>query len=142
MQFSDILELSRTGPLTLRVDGQCMGESLPDGCLVTINSKKIYWPGDVVVVARGDDRLVSHRLLGYFYGRKGWKVITRADNEKDHDAPVPVARVLGKATQVDGKDVSFSLLGRLAATGAFLRVLPRVLSSAFSSRISAENTCR
>ena len=142
MQFETILEMSHSGPLTLRVDGGCMGESLPDGSLVTIKSKTIYWPGDVVVVARGDDRLVSHRLLGYFYGRKGWNVITRADNEKDHDDPVPVARVLGKATQVDGKDVSFSLLGCLAAAGAFLRVLPRVLSCAFSSRISTENTCR
>ncbi len=131
MHIDYIQALSHSGPLTIRVNGDCMGIELPDGCRVTINRKLLYWPGDIVVIARGDDQLVSHRFLGYFHSLRVLKAITMADNEGCPDAPVPVARIIGKAVLIDGESIAYPPLRRLAAIGMFLRVLPRVIQMHF-----------
>ena len=57
-----------------------MQGSVPAGSDVRLEGDRLYWPGDIVAFKRGDDEVVSHRFLGYLPGRRGWRVITRADN--------------------------------------------------------------
>ena len=52
----------------------------------------------MVVFRAADGRLVAHRLLGYRYLPRagGLALVTRGDSCPVHDAPVPLAAVLGR----------------------------------------------
>ena len=115
MYFEAITELSRSGPLTVRVNGACMSDTVPDGCYIQFDRQSWYLPGDILVFSRGDKQWVSHRLLGYAPGRSGWKVITKADRETRPDAPHPVSRVLGKAIAINGIPFQPGFCSRLRA---------------------------
>ena len=119
MYYQAIKEICQSGPVTVRVDGECMGENLPHGCVATVVRKSFYWPGDVLVLGRGDDRLVSHRLLGYFPGTNGWNILTKADVERHPDAPVPLPRIIGKVTRIDGEAYEIALSERLRSIRQF-----------------------
>lgn len=106
MDFDTLKALAADGPMTLVVDGQCMGDSLPDGSQVRVARQRIYWPGDIVVYGRGDGKLVSHRLLGLLPGITGWLVLTTADNAAEPDMPTSLSRVVGKVLSVDGEPTS------------------------------------
>jgi len=72
-----------------------------------------------VVFRAPDGRLLAHRVLGCRFhrsqGRGGFALVTRGDSCAMHDAPVPLARVLGR---VEGDPPS--LAARAAALGRFL----------------------
>jgi hypothetical protein len=78
----------------------CMAPLLEDGARVRIRSARFYWPGDVLVFRGADGRLTAHRLLGYHPRAGGLAVVTRGDACVVHDAPVPLAAVLGRAEGV------------------------------------------
>jgi hypothetical protein len=127
MQYHYIQEMSRSGPLTIRVNGQCMADSLPDGSDVTIVRRVLYWPGDIVILGRGDGQLLSHRILGYVVGRRGWRAVTMADTESKPDAPVPLNRILGKAVMVNGESLQVQTWQRLLSFIALFRVMPGLI---------------
>lgn len=127
MHFDYIQEMSHSGPLTININGPCMGDSLPDGCDVTIIRKSLYWPGDIIILGRRDGQLFGHRFLGYVLGRRGWKAITIADSETLPDATTPADRILGKVVRIDGEIPPRQPLQRIKAIIMFFRVLPRTI---------------
>lgn len=86
-------ELAREEALEVVVRGACMAPLLMDGQRVRVHPARLYWPGDVLVFRGADGRLTAHRLLGY---RPGPALVTRGDACGVHDAPVPLAAVLGR----------------------------------------------
>ena len=124
-------------PMTLVVDGQCMGDSLPHGSEVRIEPRRFYWPGDIVVYGRGDGRLVSHRFLGYIRGRTGWLALTRADTARAADGPVKVDRVLGVLRQIGDEPVHADAETRLSAALRYLPAATRLIASRLSNRKTA-----
>ena len=90
-------ELAREDGLEIIIRGGCMAPLIADGERVRIVPARFYWPGDVVVFRGADGRLTAHRLLGYRPRSGGLAVVTRGDACVVHDAPVPLAAVLGRA---------------------------------------------
>ena len=127
MLFDALNQLSSDGPLTLDVDGDCMTGSLSHGSQVQIERRRFYWPGDIVVYGRGDERLVAHRFLGYIPGRRGLCVVTRADGATGADAPVVVGRILGKVLRVDRLPSTPSTWQRLRSIVYYLFAVTRLL---------------
>ena len=129
MHFETIKELVVDESLTLSVNGDCMIGTLQDGSDIRVEKRRVYWPGDVIVYARGDGTLVTHRFLGYVYRRPHWKVITRADRGSTADVPCQLARVLGKVVKVDNTPMSVSAHDRVLASVRFCMVLVRWLTA-------------
>jgi hypothetical protein len=94
--FAALRGLAREGPVEVIVRGGCMAPRLADGDRVRVVTARFYAPGDVVVFRAADGRLVAHRLLGYRPGAGGLALVTRGDFCPVHDAPVPLAAVLGR----------------------------------------------
>lgn len=103
MQFELLKSFAQEGPLTATVSGDCMCGSIPEGSQVQLQSRRFYRTGDVIAFRRGDGKIVCHRFLGYIPSRKGWRVITRAENSRHVDVPVSVRLVLGHVAGLDGK---------------------------------------
>ena len=120
--FAALRELAREAPVEVRVRGDCMAPLLADGARVRVAAARLYWPGDVVVFRAADGRLLAHRLLGYRLHAGALALVTRGDACAVHDAPVPLARVLGRVAAA-----SPGLAGRAAALGRFLALALRRL---------------
>ena len=101
MHFELLKTLAQDGPLTVVVSGDCMQQAIAEGSRLRLENDRTYWPGDVIAFRRRDDKIVSHRLLGYAPSRDGWRVVTRADAARLADRPVLVREVLGKVTAVN-----------------------------------------
>lgn len=65
------------------------------GDSLRVRRRRLYWPGDVVVV-RSRDCWISHRFLGYALGRRGLIVLTQADSSRHADPAARVNRVAGR----------------------------------------------
>ncbi len=74
---------------------QCMAPWIVEGDLLKVQRKKIYLPGDVIVV-EGENGLLVHRLLGWRPFRGQLSVVTAGDASPSIDHPVAVKQVLGK----------------------------------------------
>lgn len=98
--FTALRELAREAPVEVEVRGDCMAPFLADGARVRVAAARIYWPGDVVVFRAPDGRLLAHRLLGYRLHAGSLALVTRGDSCPVHDAPVSLARVLGRVAAV------------------------------------------
>jgi hypothetical protein len=97
--FAALRDLAREAPVEVEVRGDCMAPRLADGDRVRVAAARFYWPGDVVVFRAPDGRLLAHRVLGYRFDRShggALALVTRGDSCVVHDAPVPLARVLGR----------------------------------------------
>jgi hypothetical protein len=118
--FEALRGLAREGEVEVTVRGGCMAPGLADGGRVRVAAARFYLPGDVVVFRAADGHLVVHRLLGYrpFAGRLA--LVTRGDTCPVHDAPVPLAAVLGR--------VRAASPGALARWRALLRASGRFLA--------------
>ena len=119
MQLELLIPFTRDGGLTLHVNGDCMSGTFADGSQLQMRRRAAYLPGDVLVYARGDGELVSHRLLGFLPGRSGWRVLTRADNQTQADSPAGLSRVLGRVTHVDGVALKCSVAKRIRSGLAY-----------------------
>ena len=129
MKFFLLKEFLQEGPLTVHVTGGCMQGSIPQGTQVRLAHHHLYWPGDIVAFRRGNDDVVSHRFLGYLPGRRGWRVITRADNAHRADSPALLLHVLGCVTHVGGEPFQPGLINR---TRAMLAWFPGAAASFFN----------
>lgn len=94
--FAALRDLAREAPVEVEVRGDCMAPGLTDGDRVRVAAARFYWPGDVVVFRAADGRLLAHRVLGYRFQGGVLALVTRGDSCAVHDAPVPLARVLGR----------------------------------------------
>jgi hypothetical protein len=119
MYFETIKALNREFPLDLTIKGECMTGTLPDGSRVRTQRRAIYWPGDVIVYARGET-MVCHRFLGYVRGRRAWLAITRADNGHEADALFPTWKILGKVVSLDGEQSPVIVKLRFKAVRQYL----------------------
>ncbi len=72
-----------------------MAPVIDDGALVFATPRRVYFPGDVVVTARAFNYQV-HRVLGYRPSRRGWALITQADDSLVPDPAVVTSRILGR----------------------------------------------
>lgn len=99
-RFAALRSLAREGPVEVVLRGDCMAPGLADGDRVRVAAARLYAPGDVVVFRAADGRLVAHRLLGYRLHAGALSLVTRGDTCPVHDAPVPLAAVLGRVAEV------------------------------------------
>jgi hypothetical protein len=113
--FAALRDLAREAPVEVRVRGDCMAPGVADGERVRVAARRFYAPGDVVVFRAADGRLVAHRLLGYRLHAGALALVTRGDACPVHDAPVPLAAVLGRVEAVRP-----TLAARAAALRRFL----------------------
>jgi hypothetical protein len=121
--FEALRTLAREGEVEVTVRGGCMAPGLADGGRVRVAAARVYLPGDVVVFRAADSHLVVHRLLGYrLLGRGRLALVTRGDSCPAHDAPVPLAAVLGRVPAA-----APTVLARLRALGRFLGLAGRAL---------------
>lgn len=142
MRIEIIKEFLGQGPMTVQVTGVCMHSALPAGSDVRLEKKSIYWPGDIIAVRRGDHEVVSHRFLGYFPGRKCWRVITQADSAGAADGPVSVKDVLGRVTHVDCGQYRPSMKNRAKALANWLPAGSRCVVAWLVAIKSTANTSR
>lgn len=76
------------------VRGECM-RSLTNGEAVRVRRRKIYAPGDVVVVRR-DNYWDAHRFLGYAPSAHGIVAVTQADRAADADVVSAATAIVGR----------------------------------------------
>lgn len=117
------------GPITVRVSGDCMAPDLNDGQAVEVAPARLYWPGDVVVYATGDGRLLGHRFLGYYRRRGRWKMLIRADNARGPDPGVLGDQVLGRVVSIRP-----SVPRRVRCVGLYLQMVLRGLRRSLRGR--------
>ena len=80
--------------LEFAIRGECM-HSLTSGEAVRVQRRRIYTPGDVVVVRR-NDYWDAHRFLGYALTGRGIVVLTQADNAPHPDAASVATAIVGR----------------------------------------------
>lgn len=114
-RFQALRDLAREAPVEVGVRGDCMAPLFAGGDRVRVAAARFYAPGDVVVFRSAGGGLVAHRLLGYRLHAGALALVTRGDACPVHDAPVPLAAVLGRVEAVRP-----TLAARAAALGRFL----------------------
>ncbi len=113
--FEALRGFAREGAVEVTVRGGCMAPIFADGDRVRVAAARLYLPGDVVVFRAADGRLLAHRLLGYRPWAGRLALVTRGDSCPVHDAPVPLAAVLGRVAGAHP-----TLRARLRAAWRFL----------------------
>ncbi|HEY0510699.1 MAG TPA: S24/S26 family peptidase [Thermoanaerobaculia bacterium] len=116
--FAALRGLAREAPVEVRVRGDCMAPLIADGDRVRVAAARLYAPGDVVVFRAAGGHLVAHRLLGYRLQAGALALVTRGDSCPVHDAPVPLAAVLGRV-----ETVRPTLAARAAALRRFVSLV-------------------
>ena len=86
-------------------------------------------PGDILVLRAADGRWLSHRLIGGYPRRGGWRWLTQADVADRPDHSITADQILGKV--IGGEDsleiASIPVAERLLSLRRFLRfVLARL----------------
>lgn len=109
-------EAARHEPLRLRISGSCMEPALLGGRQVEVVASRLYWPGDILVFARRDGRLVAHRFLGYRPGLP-MRVFTQADHSPQPDSAVARDEIVGRVV------VRVGAADRLRALARFARLV-------------------
>lgn len=91
----------RFGSHQVRVGGRSMLPSIWPGDRITLDSVShdSIAVGDVVGIRRGAT-LVVHRVVGWATLPAGLHVVTRGDGLRQADAPVPVACVVGRVSDI------------------------------------------
>ena len=98
-----VRDMARERPVAVTVRGTCMAPLLADGDRVEVAPARVYWPGDLLAFQAADGRLLVHRLLGYRPHAGRIACVTRGDACPHPDAPVPLDRLLGRVTAVEGR---------------------------------------
>ena len=102
-------DFCQEGTLTVRVRDECMTPAIFDGENVIVTSRRIYWPGDILVFRYGDTGLRIHRLIAYRFKGRSLQLLTRGDRSESFDAPIHLDQVIGKVKGVSSRDGRDSL---------------------------------
>jgi len=120
-------DFCQKGTLTFQVRDACMTPVIFDGENVIVTSRRLYWPGDILVFHQGDGSLRIHRLIAYRLKGRSLQLLTRGDRSESFDAPIHFDQVIGKVRAVSSREGRDSLpsiwplargaleLGRMAA---------------------------
>ncbi|MDH3404971.1 MAG: S26 family signal peptidase [Acidobacteriota bacterium] len=112
-------------PVSMIVAGGCMRPCLETGDRIRVRGGRIYWPGDVVAFHREDGRLLVHRVLGYFPGRRGWSIVAKGDGLSREDEPVARRAVIGRVVDHRGRPAAVGASRRCRSLLQLLRVALR-----------------
>lgn len=134
MHLAALRDIAMETPLEVVVSGVCMAPLIAEGVRLRVQPRRVYWPGDVVVVqVAGAFRV--HRLIGWVPGRRGWLLVTQSDAvarhpEGGHDAPLRPEAVLGRVVGGDcaTETANISLAQRWRACARFGREVVRSFS--------------
>ncbi len=85
----------------VREKGTCMSPCLGDGSPVRIAVGRLFLPGDILAYCDNNQRMVLHRLIGYYRCGGRWRLLLRADSARRPDRGITGERVLGKAIDVE-----------------------------------------
>lgn len=110
-------------PLRIRIAGNCMAPLLMDGSWVWVQSARLYWPGDVLVIRSPRGCWLAHRLIGGYPKGRAWRWLTQADGAERPDNAVSRQAILGRIIGGEcAADLASVPLGhRLWALGRFIR---------------------
>ncbi|MDH3622974.1 MAG: hypothetical protein OEQ49_03805 [Myxococcales bacterium] len=111
------LELRHGDVVEFVIRGSCM-PSLTSGDPVRVKKRKIYAPGDVVVVRRSD-YWDAHRFLGYAPTARGMVVLTQADSALHPDVVSMPTAVVGRV------ECDVTLADRGGALGKYAKAIVR-----------------
>jgi signal peptidase I len=97
--------LDQQGRVCLRLQGDSMWPTMPDGSLVEVEraSPREIRLGDVVIW-QDQGRLVAHRVVQKVGGRPICQLVTKGDNCSSSDQALPAEAVLGRVSRVAGED--------------------------------------
>jgi len=98
-RLAAIRSVAAERPVRVRITGNCMAPHLRDSACVWVQSKRWYWPGDVLVTRSRFGGLVAHRLIGTYrrHGASRW--LTQADSAPRPDCAVTAAEIVGKISK-------------------------------------------
>jgi hypothetical protein len=142
LMAGSLQQLLLDGPITVRLEGDCMHPEIPRGALIRLERRKRYRSGDAVTLLRADSSMVTHRFLGSIPGRSGSLMLTRADDATSCDPPVRMDRILGRVTRVDGARYRPALKVRAQARAAWCMGAMKWLAAALSRRIRRSDAVR
>ncbi len=103
--------------LEFAIRGSCMN-AFADGASVRVRRRRVYLPGDVVVVRRRD-HWNAHRFLGYAPSVHGLLVLTQADDATERDPAALASAIVGRA------QCETRVSDRLAALGKYALAMIR-----------------
>jgi hypothetical protein len=94
----DALRAVAAEPVRVRISGACMEPRLSDGASVWVRSRRLYWPGDVLVIRSRLGGLVAHRLIGVYRRCGEWRWLTQADAAARPDCAVTRREIIGEVS--------------------------------------------
>lgn len=68
-----LVKEAATDDLKLALRGECMSPNLQNGSDIKVRNTGFYWPGDILVYRDKQDKLLAHRLLGYYRHQGEWR---------------------------------------------------------------------
>ncbi len=129
-------EIAAGGSVRLRVSGECMAPWVRAGAEVRAGRpRRIYWPGDVVVL-QGEDGFLLHRVIGGYRRRGVWKWLTQADAAARPDRAVRAEQIVGRVVGGECAPalIRVPLRHRLWAAARFIRFVCRLLDTTPNAR--------
>ena len=122
---SSLIKEMMDGPVSIAINGHCMQPVLQHGSRVSVQPAQIYWPGDILVFAKPDEQLLSHRLIGVLSRydklrtprKRRTCFLTKADNSNQPDGWIVRDQIIGKVV------IEVPVTTRLSCTLWFSRYL-------------------
>ena len=129
--------LAAEEPIPLIVAGDCMSPLLRTGERIRVQGARLYLPGDIIAFRHRGGQLLVHRVLGYFFGRRGVGIVAKGDNLSCADQPAGLESILGRVVDCDGRTVTIPSRRRWRAAVDFARTLVRRTVRPWASAISS-----
>jgi len=107
--------------LYITARGHCMSPLIEDGARLSVERRRHYLPGDILVCRSAAGNYQVHRLLGAARWRGQKLLVTRGDNSTRTDGRIHLDQVLGKVTggDCDPRAVSIPLSRRFTSLWKF-----------------------
>lgn len=107
----------------INVSGDCMQPHLAHGAQLRVQSRRFYWPGDLLLVHSQALGLFVHRLIGGYRTGGEWRWLTQADTAIRPDPATTSDAIVGKVVGGDCalEIVSVPFMHRAQALWKFVR---------------------
>ncbi len=109
---------------------------LNDGAEVHIQSKRYYFPGDVLVFRNHSGQVCIHRFLGCYPRHGRFRYLTKADAGRNPDASIERQNIIGKVIGGEASPLlsKVPFIHRMRAFGYFIRfVVHRLILTRFKN---------